>query len=149
MFIEQYDFQNIYHKQMITEMTKSPNIKEYLGEINNETFFNKGNYVFKDLKNNYIGFISCSLPVETNFGISITLYYAVHPDHQNKGYGSKMLELFEKFIKEKAKLDIIVLNIELNNKASQKVAQKNGFSLTYQDDEYYIYTKFLAKKRSL
>lgn len=149
MFIELYNCNNYYHRMMIREMADNDYTKKYLGEINNDTFFNKETYVFKDLSNNYIGFISCSLPVETHYGISITLYYAIHHKYQNKGYGSKMLELFENFIKENKKIDIIVLNIESDNYASLKLAQKNNFSIAYQDDENYIYTKFLTKKRSL
>lgn len=60
--------------------------------------------------------------------------YAISPKHRGKGYGKVLLKLL---LQEAKKLDIdkVLITVNINNIASQKVALANGGVITNKNDE--------------
>ncbi|MFX1259161.1 MAG: ribosomal protein S18-alanine N-acetyltransferase [Promethearchaeota archaeon] len=76
----------------------------------------------------------------------------IHPNYQNKGYGSLLLKETIKRIKELNKVNRIVLNVKVNNTSAIKLYKKFGFQIVQQIDNYYrskeasyLMLKFLKK----
>jgi RimJ/RimL family protein N-acetyltransferase len=64
---------------------------------------------------------------------------------QEKGYGTKLLKMFIKYLFEKLDYKKVILDTKLNNKRAQHVYKKIGFEETGVD-ENAIYYELLKEK---
>jgi RimJ/RimL family protein N-acetyltransferase len=66
-------------------------------------------------------------------------------EKQGKGYGTKLLKMFIKYLFNELKYDKVILDTKLNNKRAQHVYEKIGFK-KLKNDEMAIYYELKKEK---
>jgi len=116
------DFENFYDKLISNE---TPNNKDYSPQYTYLAFDN----------NDLVGVVVLRTELKghlVNYGGNVG--YIVRPSKRKKGYGSLILKEGLKILKEKFKVDYVVLGCRNNNIGSKKVIENNGASFV---NEYY------------
>ena len=115
----------------------------YLGHLEND-FSNV--YIVSDIMGNYIGYLSMSNVVLNMKNLtSVTLYYAIDKKYRGMSHGTLLLSEVSDYLLDK--VDMLVMMIDINNKASRRVAERVSFNEELVSDEEIIYTKYSMKKR--
>ena len=123
--------------------------KKYLAVVDGRFEQSKGileDYLYKDERNNISKVVNKD---KKNIGVVGTLdmsstgvvevWYSIDKDLRGKGYGEKVLAQVTPYLIENIKgLNDIELKIDKNNKASKKVALRNGYILDDEDKELGI-----------
>ena len=87
------------------------------------------NYIIKDEFNESIGLITAELIRDNRNGSAIwNVAYAIDSEYRNEGYATEALKGFSDFLLRNFSIQEVSLDISLNNKASEAVAEKCGFS---------------------
>ena len=109
-------------------------LDKYAAETDDKMEIGKCYVVNKDKKN--IGVVG-TLDMSST-GV-VEVWYSIDKDLRGKGYGEKVLAQVTPYLIENIKgLNDIELRINKNNKASKKVAEKNGYDLYYEDKDFGI-----------
>ena len=123
--------------------------KKYLAVVDGKIENKSGtleDYLYKDERNNISKVVNKD---KKNIGVVGTLdmsstgvvevWYSIDKDLRGKGYGEKVLAQVTPYLIENIKgLNDIELKIDKNNKASKKVALRNGYILDDEDKELGI-----------
>lgn len=130
----------IKHYSLLMKLNRDKNINKYIShnfisfldkheaESDDKMEIGKAYVVNKDKKN--IGVVG-TLDMSST-GV-VEVWYSIDKDLRGKGYGEKVLAQVTPYLIENIKgLNDIELKIDKNNKASKKVAERNGYIL---DDE--------------
>jgi len=103
-----------------------------LNLIINNTFFFK--LINDENSNKIVGFIIIIQDREDRVNLINLL---ISKRYQNKGYGSHLLKYTLNKIKEMNNIEVIVLNVNSNNKAAISLYQKFGFRIVQKIENYY------------
>ena len=130
----------IKHYSLLMKLNRDKNINKYIShnfisfldkheaKSDDKMEIGKAYVVNKDKKN--IGVVG-TLDMSST-GV-VEVWYSIDKDLRKKGYGEKVLAQVTPYLIENIKgLNDIELKIDKNNKASKKVAERNGYIL---DDE--------------
>lgn len=130
----------IKHYSLLMKLNRDKNINKYIShnfisfldkheaKSDDKMEIGKAYVVNKDKKN--IGVVG-TLDMSST-GV-VEVWYSIDKDLREKGYGEKVLAQVTPYLIENIKgLNDIELKIDKNNKASKKVAERNGYIL---DDE--------------
>lgn len=136
--IEHYDLIKNLERDSKVQQYISKNLSRWLSkhqaESEDKIEIGKSYVIEKD--NHYIGIVG-SLSF-SNEGI-LEVWYAIKENFRAKGYGEKILaEITPYLIEHVQGLNDIELKIDKNNKASKKVAERNGYLLEKSDKDLGI-----------
>lgn len=136
--IEHYDLIRNLERDSKVQQYISKNLPRWLSkhqaESEDKIEIGKSYVIEKD--NHYIGIVG-SLSF-SNEGI-LEVWYAIKKNFREKGYGEKVLaEITPYLIEHVQGLNDIELKIDKNNKASKKVAERNGYLLEESDKDLEI-----------
>lgn len=136
----------IKHYDLIRNLERDSKVQQYISkdlprwlskhqaESEDKIEIGKSYVIEKD--NHYIGIVG-SLSF-SNEGI-LEVWYAIKKKFREKGYGEKVLaEITPYLIEHVQGLNDIELKIDKNNKASKKVAERNGYLLEESDKDLGI-----------
>lgn len=136
----------IKHYSLLMKLNRDKNINKYIShnfisfldkheaKSDDKMEIGKAYVVNKDKKN--IGVVG-TLDMSST-GV-VEVWYIVDKDLRGKGYGEKVLAQVTPYLIENIKgLNDIELKIDKNNKASKKVALRNGYILDDEDKELGI-----------
>lgn len=136
----------IEHYDLIRNLERDSKVQQYISkdlsrwlskhqaESEDKIEIGKSYVIEKD--NHYIGIVG-SLSF-SNEGI-LEVWYAIKKNFREKGYGEKILaEITPYLIEHVQGLNDIELKIDKNNKASKKVAERNGYLLEESDKDLEI-----------
>lgn len=136
----------IEHYDLIRNLERDSKVQQYISkdlprwlskhqaESEDKIEIGKSYVIEKD--NHYIGIVG-SLSF-SNEGI-LEVWYAIKKNFREKGYGEKVLaEITPYLIEHVQGLNDIELKIDKNNKASKKVAERNGYLLEESDKDLEI-----------
>ena len=136
----------IKHYSLLMKLNRDKNINKYIShnfisfldkheaKSDDKMEIGKAYVVNKDKKN--IGVVG-TLDMSST-GV-VEVWYSVDKDLRGKGYGKKVLAQVTPYLIENIKgLNDIELKIDKNNKASKKVALRNGYILDDEDKELGI-----------
>lgn len=136
----------IKHYSLLMKLNRDKNINKYIShnfisfldkheaKSDDKMEIGKAYVVNKDKKN--IGVVG-TLDMSST-GI-VEVWYSIDKDLREKGYGEKVLAQVTPYLIENIKgLNDIELKIDKNNKASKKVALRNGYILDDEDKELGI-----------
>ncbi len=136
----------IKHYSLLMKLNRDKNINKYIShnfisfldkheaESDDKMEIGKAYVVNKDKKN--IGVVG-TLDMSST-GV-VEVWYSIDKDLREKGYGEKVLAQVTPYLIENIKgLNDIELKIDKNNKASKKVALRNGYILDDEDKELGI-----------
>ena len=136
----------IEHYDLIRNLERDSKVQQYISkdlprwlskhqaESEDKIEIGKSYVIEKD--NHYIGIVG-SLSF-SNEGI-LEVWYAIKKNFREKGYGEKILaEITPYLIDHVQGLNDIELKIDKNNKASKKVAERNGYLLEESDKDLEI-----------
>ena len=136
----------IEHYDLIRNLERDSKVQQYISkdfprwlskhqaESEDKIEIGKSYVIEKD--NHYIGIVG-SLSF-SNEGI-LEVWYAINKNFREKGYGEKILaEITPYLIEHVQGLNDIELKIDKNNKASKKVAERNGYLLEESDKDLEI-----------
>ena len=105
---------------------------EFLGDLSNVS--DKNAFVVRDVDLKFIGYFSMSIPTVNKLGLRTSgIYYAIDSRYRNKGYATKLLQEVSSYLF--GELDMLVLSIDKDNKASRRVAEKNFFHVIFEDED--------------
>ncbi len=97
--------------------------------LNRWVKFGYGSWMFHDkTKGNFIGRAGLH-PSSIEGKDEIVVSYALMPEEWNKGFATEMGQALKKIAFEKLAFESIVAFTQLTNRASQRVIEKNGFTL--------------------
>ena len=136
--IEHYDLIRNLERDSKVQQYISKNLPRWLSkhqaESEDKIEIGKSYVIEKD--NHYIGIVG-RLSF-SNEGI-LEVWYAIKKNFREKGYGEKVLaEITPYLIEHVQGLNDIELKIDKNNKASKKVAERNGYLLEESDKDLEI-----------
>ena len=100
--------------------------------IRRSTFFFK--LKKSSIKGHIIGF---AIIIKDRKDRANIINFLVKPKFQNKGYGTRFLNIIIQRIKELEKVRKIVLNVKVNNEIAIKLYENSKFKITQKIDEYY------------
>lgn len=136
----------IKHYSLLMKLNRDKNINKYIShnfisfldkheaKSDDKMEIGKAYVVNKDKKN--IGVVG-TLDMSST-GV-VEVWYSIDKDLREKGYGEKVLAQVTPYLIENIKgLNDIKLKIDKNNKASKKVALRNGYILDDEDKELGI-----------
>lgn len=136
----------IKHYSLLMKLNRDKNINKYIShnfisfldkheaKSDDKMEIGKAYVVNKDKKN--IGVVG-TLDMSST-GV-VEVWYSIDKDLREKGYGEKVLAQVTPYLIENIKgLNDIELKIDKNNKASKKVALRNGYILDDEDKELGI-----------
>lgn len=136
----------IKHYSLLMKLNRDKKVNDYIShnfisfldkhqaETDDKMEIGKSYVVNKDKRNiGVVGTLNMS-----SIGV-VEVWYSVDKDLRGKGYGEKILAQVTPYLIENIKgLNDIELRIDRNNKASKKVAERNGYILDYEDKELGI-----------
>ena len=136
--LEILNLHNEIDNSFFNKMNNEEQFKEYFGKvIYNEN--NSDNIFMKNYLVNYnskkIGYVYISDKVEKNNISAVTLYYHIDSDYRNRGMATNIIKELLNYLKNKEKINYIILNIHRKNIPSIKVAIQNGFIKNIEDEE--------------
>ena len=136
--LEILNLHNEIDNSFFNKMNNDEQFKEYFGKvIYNEN--NSDNIFMKNYLVNYnskkIGYVYISDKVEKNNISAVTLYYYIDSDYRNRGMATNIIKELLNYLKNKEKINYIILNIHRKNIPSIKVAIQNGFIKNIEDEE--------------
>ena len=136
--LEILNLHNEIDNSFSNKMNNEEQFKEYFGKvIYNEN--NSDNIFMKNYLVNYnskkIGYVYISDKVEKNNISAVTLYYYIDSDYRNRGMATNIIKELLNYLKNKEKINYIILNIHRKNIPSIKVAIQNGFIKNIEDEE--------------
>ncbi len=136
--LEILNLHNEIDNSFFNKMNNEEQFKEYFGKvIYNEN--NSDNIFMKNYLVNYnskkIGYVYISDKVEKNNISAVTLYYYIDSDYRNRGMATNIIKELLNYLKNKEKINYIILNIHRKNIPSIKVAIQNGFIKNIEDEE--------------
>lgn len=138
------NIENDEEEKFINELFKEEKVYHYLGNLSNE--INENTYIVY-YENNMIGYTSLS-KVEFREGrYASTLYNAISTKYANKGYGTLLLKEYSDYLLDSS--DVIILNIDTDNIASIRSAEKAGFVEDCKFDDQIRYKKDITMKRKI
>ena len=135
--LEILNLHNEIDNSFFNKMNNEEQFKEYFGKvIYNEN--NSDNIFMKNYLVNYnskkIGYVYISDKVEKNNISAVTLYYYIDSDYRNRGMATNIIKELLNYLKNKEKINYIILNIHRKNIPSIKVAIQNGFIKNIEDE---------------
>lgn len=136
----------IEHYDLIRNLERDSKVQQYISkdlsrwlskhQAASEDKIEIGKSYVIEKDNHYIGIVG-SLSF-SNEGI-LEVWYAIKKNFREKGYGEKILaEITPYLIEHVQGLNDIELKIDKNNKASKKVAERNGYLLEESDKDLGI-----------
>ena len=136
--LEILNLHNEIDNSFFNKMNNEEQFKEYFGKvIYNEN--NSDNIFMKNYLVNYnskkIGYVYISDKVEKNNISAVTLYYYIDSDYRNRGMATNIIKELLNYLKNKEKINYIILNIHRKNIPSIKIAIQNGFIKNIEDEE--------------
>lgn len=136
--LEILNLHNEIDNSFFNKMNNEEQFKEYFGKvIYNEN--NSDNIFMKNYLVNYnskkIGYVYISDKVEKNNISAVTLYYYIDSDYRNRGMATSIIKELLNYLRNKEKINYIILNIHRKNIPSIKVAIQNGFIKNIEDEE--------------
>ena len=136
--LEILNLHNEIDNSFFNKMNNDEQFKEYFGKvIYNEN--NSDNIFMKNYLVNYnskkIGYVYISDKVEKNNISAVTLYYYIDSDYRNRGMATSIIKELLNYLRNKEKINYIILNIHRKNIPSIKVAIQNGFIKNTEDEE--------------
>lgn len=136
--LEILNLHNEIDNSFFNKMNNDEQFKEYFGKvIYNEN--NSDNIFMKNYLVNYnskkIGYVYISDKVEKNNISAVTLYYYIDSDYRNRGMATSIIKELLNYLRNKEKINYIILNIHRKNIPSIKVAIQNGFIKNIEDEE--------------
>lgn len=136
--LEILNLHNEIDNSFFNKMNNEEQFKEYFGKvIYNEN--NSDNIFMKNYLVNYnskkIGYVYISDKVEKNNISAVTLYYYIDSDYRNRGMATNIIKELLNYLKNKEKINYIILNIHRKNIPSIKVAIQNRFIKNIEDEE--------------
>ena len=136
--LEILNLHNEIDNSFFNKMNNDEQFKEYFGKvIYNEN--NSDNIFMKNYLVNYnskkIGYVYISDKVEKNNISAVTLYYYIDSDYRNRGMAISIIKELLNYLRNKEKINYIILNIHRKNIPSIKVAIQNGFIKNIEDEE--------------
>ena len=142
--LEKIDYNNIKHLEFLKELMRSSDMSYLWDLADSKLDTNRlgNNYiVLKD--NEKIGYIGISEITEAINGKTVSIYYAIAEKYRGKKYGEQLVKVISNNLLNTGKVDCIVAQVDINNKASQHVLMNNGYNKIYEDDEdmKFIQTK--------
>ena len=142
--LDKIDYNNKEHLSFLKELMKSSNMS-YLWDLANANLDTNrlGNNYIVLKENEKIGYIGISEVTEAVNGKTVSIYYAILEKYRGKKYGEKLVKVISNYLLNTGKVDCIVAQVDINNKASQHVLINNGYNKIYEDEEDM---KFIQKK---
>ena len=136
--LEILNLHNEIDNSFFNKMNNEEQFKEYFGKViyhenNSDNIFMKNYLVNYNSKK--IGYVYISDKVEKNNISAVTLYYYIDSDYRNRGMATNIIKELLNYLKNKEKINYIILNIHRKNIPSIKVAIQNGFIKNIEDEE--------------
>lgn len=136
--LEILNLHNEIDNSFFNKMNNEEQFKEYFGKViynknNSDNIFMKNYLVNYNSKK--IGYVYISDKVEKNNISAVTLYYYIDSDYRNRGMATNIIKELLNYLKNKEKINYIILNIHRKNIPSIKVAIQNGFIKNIDDEE--------------
>lgn len=142
--LERINYDKKEHLDFLKELMDSSGMS-YLWDLANANLDTNrlgDNYiVIKDKEK--IGYVGISEVIEAINGRTVSIYYAIDEKYRGQKYGEQLVKVISNNLLSTNKVDCIVAQVDINNKASQHVLINNGYSKIYEDDEDM---KFIQKK---
>lgn len=134
------------HISLIDELKKTPgilnissNLDSFLQEPASEDEFEYGKAYIINAEKKKVGIIGTK-DIDKE-GI-LELWYIIRKHYRNKGYGSKTLGLITQYIMEYTNAKDIKLVIDKSNIHSIKCAEDNGYTVSSESNNKYVYKYF-------
>lgn len=90
-----------------------------------------------------VGFVVIAHRIVRGNVMATTLYYGIDAKYRHQGFGSSLMREVSDYLLEREDINMVIMNINIENIYSQKVAEKAGFIYIpeFSDNEEYQYRK--------
>lgn len=150
--LEKINYENSEHVNYLKGLMKSKDM-DYLWDLSDKSLYSNRSstgYIVKkkveEHKEEPIGYLNLSMPIEAYYGHTVSLYYAIEGTKRGNGYGKQLIEDTIQWSLSTGGIDCIIAQVEKENIYSQNTLKKAGMiQVGGQNDEYITFIEHKNK----